>query len=66
MLFPKHDALKMGFKTHEQALSWACRKSKFGGCFEEEEVVLNNKSERIYVVYWLPSNHDLVSEFAWG
>ena len=65
MLFPKHDALKMGFKTYEQALEWACRKSKFGGCFEEE-VVLDAKGERIYVAYLLPSNHPLVSEFSWS
>jgi hypothetical protein len=62
-MFPKKDALKMGFKTQEQALEWACRKHKFGGCFEEEETLHNG--ERIYVAYWLPSNHPQLSNFAW-
>ncbi len=64
MLFPKQDALKMGFRTHEQALEWACRKHAFGGCFEEE-VVLDNKGDRIYVAYWLPKNHPQLQNFAW-
>ena len=64
MIFPKKDALKMGFKTYEQALEWACRKHAFGGCFEEE-VVLDNKGERLYVAYWLPKNHPQLDNFAW-
>ncbi len=62
MLFPKQDALKMGFKTYEQALEWACRKHAFGGCFEEE-VVLDNKGDRIYVAYWLPKKSSTSTEF---
>jgi hypothetical protein len=59
MLFPKHEAFNVGFDNETQALEWACRKSKFGGCYEKI-------SEGKWLAYWLPKNHPLISEFAWS
>jgi hypothetical protein len=58
MLFPKETALKVGFDNETQALEWACRKSKFGGCYEKID---DNK----YLAYWLPSNHPNLADFSW-
>jgi hypothetical protein len=57
MLFPKNDALKMGFKTQAEAIEWATRKRKFGGCFEQ--------IDNLFVCYWLPKGHQDISNFAW-
>jgi hypothetical protein len=57
MLFPKSDALVMGFRTLEDAVTWATRKRKFGGCFDQQG--------DIFVCYWLPKDHPAVNEFAW-
>ena len=57
MLFPKQDALVMGFKTQSQAIEWATRKRKFGGCFEQQG--------DLFVCYWLPKGHQEIANFAW-
>jgi hypothetical protein len=57
MIFPKKDALQMAFRTQEDALQWATKKRKFGGCFETYH--------NLFIVYWLPTNHPMINEFSW-
>jgi hypothetical protein len=57
MEYPKKDALVMGFKTLDGAVTWATKKRKFGGCFEQQG--------NLFVCYWLPKGHVAISNFAW-
>jgi hypothetical protein len=57
MLFPKSDALVMHFRTLDEAVCWATKKRKFGGCFEPYH--------NLFVCYWLPTGHKDIENFAW-
>lgn len=57
MEYPKKDALVMVFKTLDEAVVWATKKRKYGGCFETYH--------NLFVCYWLPTGHKAISDFAW-